>query len=126
MYKLNKIKAPLTFNELIRNPFHKYTTKFSENYFSLKAIFLKSRKYCISFRGPKIWNNFLTKEVKELQWFSLFKKVVHSKLLEGEYEVEYFRIKLSSHDTNLALSTVKHFWSLMTRLSAFFKFLFLY
>ena len=126
MYKLNKIKAPLTFNELIRNPFHKYTTKFSENYFSLKAIFLKSTKYCISFRGPKIWNNFLTKEVKELQWFSLFKKVVHSKLLEGEYEAEYFRIKLSSHDTNLALSTVKYFWGLMTRLSAFFKLLFLY
>ena len=78
MYKLNKNKAPLTFNELIKKPFHKYPTKFSENHFDLKAISLKSTKYCISFRGPKIWNKFLTKEEKELQSFSIFKKVVHS------------------------------------------------
>ena len=90
MYKLNKNKAPLTFNELIKKPFHKYPTQFSENCFSLKAISLKSTKYCISFRGPKIWNNFLTKEEKELQSFSIFKKVVHSKLLKGEHELDYF------------------------------------
>ena len=64
-YKLNKNKVPLTFNELIKKPFHKYPTKFSENCFSLKAISLKSTKYCISFRGPKIWNKFLKKEEKE-------------------------------------------------------------
>ena len=40
MYKINKNKAPLTFSELIKKPFHKYTTKFSENCFSLKAISL--------------------------------------------------------------------------------------
>ena len=45
MYKLNKNKAPLTFNELFKKPFHKYPTKFSENCFSFKAISLKSRKY---------------------------------------------------------------------------------
>ena len=90
IYKLNKNKAPLAFNELIKKPFHKYPTKFSENCFSLKAISLKSTKYCISFRGPKIWNKFLTKEEKELQSFSIFKKVIHLKLLEGEHELEYF------------------------------------
>ena len=90
MYKLNKNKALLTFNELIKKPFHKYPTKFSENCFSLKAISLKPTNYCISFRGPKIWNKFLTKEEKELQSFSIFKKVVHSKLLEDEHELEYF------------------------------------
>ena len=56
MYKLNKNKAQLTFNQLIKKPFHEYPTKFSENCFSLKAISLKSTKYCISFRGPKIFN----------------------------------------------------------------------
>ena len=90
MYKLNKNKASLKFNELIKKPFHKYPTKFSENCFSLKAISLKPTNYCISFRGPKIWNNFLTKEEKELQSFSIFKKVIHSKLLEDEHELEYF------------------------------------
>ena len=90
MYKLNKNKAPLTFNELIKKPFHKYPTKFSENCFSLKAISLKSTKYCISFCGPKIWNTFLTKEEMVLQSFSIFKKVVHSKLFEDEHELQDF------------------------------------
>ena len=90
MYKLHKNKVPLAFNELIENPFHKYPTKFSENCFSLKAIFLKPTKYCFSFRSPKIWNKVLAKEEKELQSLSIFKKVVHSKLLEGEHELEYF------------------------------------
>ena len=90
MYKLNKNKVPLAFNELTENPFHKYPTKFSENCFSLKAIFLKPTKYCFSFRSPKIWNKVLAKEEKELQSLSIFKKVVHSKLLEGEHELEYF------------------------------------
>ena len=90
MYKRNKNKAPLTFNEITKKPFHNYPTKFSENCFSLKASCLKSTKYCISFRGPKNWNTFLTKEEKELQSFSIFKKVVYSKLFEGEHELEYF------------------------------------
>ena len=94
MYKLNKNKAPLTFNELIKKPFHKYPTKFPENCFSLKAISLKSTKYCISLHSPKIWNNFLTKEVKELQSFSIFEKAVLLKLLQGEHELNYFGIKL--------------------------------
>ena len=75
MYKLNKNKAPLTFNELIKKPFHKYPTKLSENCFSLKAISLKSTKYCISFRGPKIWNKFLTKEERNYNRFQFSKKL---------------------------------------------------
>ena len=75
MYKFNKNKAPLKFNELIKNPFHKYPTKFSKNCFSLKAISLKSTKYCISFRGPKIWNKFLTKEERNYNRFQFSKKL---------------------------------------------------
>ena len=41
-----------------------------------------------------MWNQFLTKQQKELQSFSIFKRVVHSTLLEGEHELEYFLIKL--------------------------------
>ena len=88
MYKLNKSKAPPTFSELIKNPFNKYSTKFSKNCYSLKAISLKSTKHFISFGGPKIWNTFLTKEEKELQSFPIFKKVIHTKLLKGEHELE--------------------------------------
>ena len=94
MYKLNKNKARLTFNDVIKKPYHKYFTKFSENRFNLKAISLKSTKYPASFCSPKIWNKSLTEEEKELQSFSIFKKVVHSRLLEGEHELEYFWTKV--------------------------------
>ena len=54
MYTLSKNKAQLALNELIKRPFYKYFRKFSETCYSLKAISLKSKKYCISLRGPKI------------------------------------------------------------------------
>ena len=90
MYKLNKNKVPLIFNESIKRQFHKFPTKFPENCFSLKDISVKSTKYSISFPGPKIWNKFLTKDEGKLQSFPILKKVVHSNLLEGEHELEYF------------------------------------
>ena len=69
-YKRNKYKDPLIFNEVIKKPFRKYPTKFSENCFSLTAIFQK--------------------EEDKLQLFSILKKVVHTKLVKGEDELEYF------------------------------------
>ena len=45
MYNLNKNKAPLTINEVIKKPFHKFPTNILENCFSLEAISLKSTKY---------------------------------------------------------------------------------
>ena len=87
-YKSSKYKDPLTFNEIIKKPFRKYRTKFSENCFSLIAISLMSTKYSISFRSPKIWNKFLTMEEEKLQSFSIFKNVVHTKLVKGEHELE--------------------------------------
>ena len=81
-----------TLNELIKNPFHKYPTKFSVNCFSLKAISLRFTKYSISFRGPKIWNKFLTEEEKELQSFSILKN------LESPYlEVPISELKIFCH-----------------------------
>ena len=89
MYKLNTNQAPSIFNDLIKKPEHKYPTKFSKICFSLKA-FLKTTKYAISYRGPKIWNDFLTKSEKELQSLSVLKETIHSKLLENEHEFDFF------------------------------------
>ena len=38
---------------------------------SLKQFLLSTTKYLISYRGPKIWNYFLTNEEKEIQFHSL-------------------------------------------------------
>ena len=89
MYKLNTDQVSSIFNDLIKKPEHKYATKFSKICFSLKAFSLKTTKYDNSYRGPKIWNDFLTKSEKELQSLSVFKKTIHSKLLENEHEPDF-------------------------------------
>ena len=90
MYNFNKNETPIIFNNLIKKPIHKYPTKFSKNSFSLKTFFLNGSKYCISFRGPKVWNDFLTNEEKEINSYLLFSKSIKSKLIETEEELRYF------------------------------------
>ena len=90
MCKLNTNEVPSVFNVLIKKPEHKYPTKFSKICFSLKAFSLKTTKYVISYRGPKIWNDFLIKSEKELRSLSVFKKTINSKLLENEHELDFF------------------------------------
>ena len=45
---------------MFKKPSHKYPTNFSHNNFNLKKCSLNCTKYSISFRGPKLWNEFLT------------------------------------------------------------------
>ena len=90
MYNFNKKETPIIFNNLIKKAIHKYQTKFSKNSFSLKTFFLNGSKYCISFRGPKVWNDFLTNEEKEINSYLLFSKTIISKLIETEEELRYF------------------------------------
>ena len=89
MYNFNKNETPIIFNNLIKKPIHKYPTKFSKNSFSLKTFFLNGSKYCISFRGPKVWNDFLTNEEKGINSYLLFSKTIKSKLIETEEELRY-------------------------------------
>ena len=90
MYKLNTNQVPSIFNDLIKKPEHKYPTKFSKICFSLKVSSLKTTKYALSYRGQKIWNDFLTKSEKELQSLSVFKKTIHSKLLQIKHVLDFF------------------------------------
>ena len=90
MYNFNKNETPINFINLIKKPIHKYPTKFSKNSFSLKTFFLNGSKYCISFGGPKVWDDFLTNEEKEINSDLLFSKAIKSKLIETEEELRYF------------------------------------
>ena len=94
MYKLNTNQMLSIFNDLIKKPEHKYPKKFSKICFSLRAFSLKTTNYAISYRGPKSWNDFLTKGEKELQSLLVFKKTIHSKLLENEHELDFFSISI--------------------------------
>ena len=74
-------------NNLIKKPVHKYPTKLQ---FSLKSFLVNSSKYFISFRGPKVWNDFLTNEEKEINSYALFLRAIKSKLIETDEELKYF------------------------------------
>ena len=65
-------------------------TNFSKSNFNLKSVSLNSTKFSISFRGPKLWNEILQTEEKELECFSLFQNRIKSKLLKNENETKYF------------------------------------
>ena len=75
--------APLIFNDMFKKSLHKYPTNFSHNNFSL-------RKYSISFRGPKLWNELLNTDEKQISSYNLFSRKVKSKLLDTENELRYF------------------------------------
>ena len=90
MHKVNNNVAPIAFHEIFTKPSHNYPTNFSYNSFSLKKCSLNSTKYSISFRGPKLWNDFLNNEEKQIRSYTIFSKNIKSKLLDAENELEFF------------------------------------
>ena len=81
MYKFNNKQTPRIFHDLTEEPAHQYPTQFSKTNFSLKKF---------SLGGPKIWNDFLTNEEKDMQSHSLFLSKIKSKLLDAENKQKYF------------------------------------
>ena len=73
----------LTTNTLSNN-------SYKQNNYKQKKFSLTSSTYSISVRGPKIWNEFLTKEEKGIQSHSVFLGKIKTKLLESENERKYF------------------------------------
>ena len=90
MHKVSNNVTPLIFNDMFKKPSHKYPTNFSHNNFSLKKCSLNSTKYSISFRGPKLWNEFLNTDEKQISSYNLFLKKIKLKLLDTEKEGRYF------------------------------------
>ena len=56
----------------------------------LKKCSLNSTKYSISFRGPKLWNEFLNTDEKQISSYSLFSRKIKPKLIDTENELRYF------------------------------------
>ena len=81
--------ASVIFN-MFKKPSQKYPKNFSHNNFSLKKCSLNSTKYSISFRGPKLWNEFLNTDEKLISSYNLFSRKIKSKLLDTENELRYF------------------------------------
>ena len=104
MHRLKNDNISKIFTELIKRK-HKYPTKFSKNSYTIKLFSLSNMKYCISVRGPKLWNNVLQNEEKEIQSYSLFQKTVKSKLIAIENEVLLILFLKSSIFNSYSLNT---------------------
>ena len=90
MYKFQKYQVPKIFNMAFEKPIHTYPTQVSETNFKYKKYSLISTKHSISLRGTKIWNEFLTKEEKEIQSHSILLRKIKTELLETDNERRYF------------------------------------
>ena len=80
MHKVSNNVAPLIFNDMFKKSSHKYFTNFSHNNFSLKKCSLNSTKYHISFKGPKLWNEFLNTDEKLISSYNLFSRTVGARV----------------------------------------------
>ena len=88
MHKFINNQIPSIFSDPIKRSDHKYPTNFSQSSSYLKRYPLNSTKYSLSIRGPKLRNDVINKEEKDIQSYSLFQKKIKSKLTKIENETE--------------------------------------
>ena len=69
MHKIRNKNVPHMFLKLFTVPCHAYPTNFSLINFSLPRTFLKTTRFAISAIGSFLWNNFLSKNKKNLITF---------------------------------------------------------
>ena len=74
MFKANTNVTPIIFQQKFKKPYHKYPTSFSINNLTIPHVKLKTSKFCISVRGPTLWNTVL-----ERNRSSPFKKQLKNK-----------------------------------------------
>ena len=90
MHRLSIDGLPKHFNNTFKKPDHTYLAKFPICNYSLIKHSLKSSKFAVSYRGPKLWNEFLSNEEKKIESQILFQKRLKSKLLDMETELSNF------------------------------------
>ena len=44
----------------------------------------------VSFQGPKVWNDFLINQEKEISSYALLSRAIKSKLIETDEELKYY------------------------------------
>ena len=90
MYKANTGKLPSISSKrlVLRN--HKYETRNYENTYCLPVYKTKKSQFSISYRGPRIWNEFRNRLLPLPNSFLSFKKLAKKTLLETELNHQLF------------------------------------
>ena len=80
MHKTRYGINPRIFLPRFREVDHQYPTRFSQNSFYYKRSACKTTSFAITFRGPTIWNNFLSQHEKSIPHLLSFLKQIKFKL----------------------------------------------
>ena len=91
MHRLSIDDLPKHFSNTFKQPDHKYPTKFSICNYRLKKHSWKSSKFAVSYRGPKLQNEFVSNKEKKIESRIQFQKRVKSKLWDME-NMRHFHI----------------------------------
>ena len=89
MHKIQGKSGPSIFFLKFRKPSQSYPTRFSHLNYVIPTPKLNKCKYGISYRGPFIWNNFLSIADKEVTDVAKFKAGTKSKLLSLRNETGF-------------------------------------
>ena len=85
MHKFINNQIPSISSDLMERSDHNYPRNFSQSAFCLKKYSLNRTEYSISMWEPKLWNDVINKEKKDIKSSSFFqKKKLISKLIETE------------------------------------------
>ena len=90
MHKIQGKSALSIFLSKFRKSSHSYPTQFSHLNYVKPIPKLNKCKHRISYRGPFIWNNFLSTTYKEITDVANFKTATKSKLLSLKNEISFF------------------------------------
>ena len=89
MYQVKHGTIPKIFNNDFTSVDHSYRTRFALNSFQLPRS-SKTSKFSILLRGPKLWNEFLTSDEKNIPTLSSFKIELKKKILDFNNELTFF------------------------------------
>ena len=79
--------APIVFHNSFNEINHSYPTRFRNNRFVEKKIFLTQTKLL---RGPRLWNNLLNTQQRTMEGEISFKNSIKSTLLLLENKIRFF------------------------------------
>ena len=90
MHRIKTNTAPIVFHNNFNKINHSYPTRFSNNRFVEKKIFLTQTKFAVSLRDPRLWNNLLNTQERTMEREISFKNSIKSTLLLLENEIRFF------------------------------------
>ena len=90
MFLIKEKTAPEIHTQKFNYISHAYPTNFSEKSFKTPKIKNNYKRFSISYRGPYLWNNEFTSEMKKIESKTTFCKTIRNYRMHDENTMKYF------------------------------------